>query len=418
MATADNYPSVTIIGAGVVGICCALSLLEKGVKVKILGTDPLTQSASHGNAGVISPWSCIPQSMPGVWKSIPKWLLDPEGPASVRVRYLLKLMPWAMEFLKASSPHRVIETVEGMAKLNLNAIDLYRHHLKGSGQEHLLQDSWYLHIYEDASAADLKDWAWQLRVDQGATVELISGDELREIEPDLSERYNAAIVIKEQARALSPGQLCITLTDKIQKLGGEFICAMASEIRPTHDAGWSVTTVNGEIKSDLVIIAAGAWSGRLLAPLNVRMPLEPERGYHLMFRDPGVSLTHSIMETGGKFVTSLMDTGIRSAGTAEFAGLDAPPDYRRAQMLKHMTKRMLPSLNTDDTAEWMGVRPSMPDSLPCIGRIPGHEGLLAAFGHSHYGLSMAPETGRSIADLVVGSTPSIDLNPYRIDRFG
>ena len=155
----------------------------------------------------------------------------------------------------------------------------------------------------------------------------------------------------------------------------------------------------------------------LLGPLGVQVPLEAERGYHLLFRDPGVSLSHSVMEVEDKFVTSSMETGVRSAGTAEFAGLDAPPNYARARMLAGQTKRMLPGLNTDDTEEWMGVRPSLPDSLPCIDEVRGRPGLFTAFGHSHYGLGMAPMTGRIVADLVTKTPPNFDIAPYSSTRF-
>ena len=144
----------------------------------------------------------------------------------------------------------------------------------------------------------------------------------------------------------------------------------------------------------------------------------PKRGYHLMFHDPGVTLEHSVMEVESKFVASTMETGLRSAGTAEFAGLEAAPDYRRARLFERLTRRMLPGLNTEDTEEWMGVRPSLPDSLPCIGEIQGQPSLFAAFGHSHYGLGMAPMTGRVIADLVTGTLPNLDLAPYGVGRFG
>ena len=252
----------------------------------------------------------------------------------------------------------------------------------------------------------------------GAPVEAVDGDRLREIEPDLSKDYQAAILVKDQARALSPGRIGAVLSDKVRSMGGEILRASVHRLVPNDGGGWRLTTDVGEIASRQVVIAAGAWSARLLEPLGVRVPLEPERGYHLVFRDPGVSLNHSVMEVGAKFVASSMEMGLRSAGTAEFAGLDAAPDYRRARIFKSLTKRMMPGLNTENTTEWMGVRPSLPDSLPCIGEIPGLPGLFAAFGHSHYGLSMAPITGRVVADLVSGTSPNLDLAPYDIGRFG
>lgn len=417
LMASEGDSSVTVIGAGIVGICCALSLLEKGAKVRLLDRGEPGQGASYGNAGVISPWSCVPQSMPGLWKSIPKWLLDPEGPVAIRPRYLLKAAPWALRFLRAGRADRVRAIADAMDALNRPNVDLYRHHLAGTGHEGLLRDSWYVHAYRKAAAANLEDLAWQLRAAHGAPVEAVDGNLLREIEPDLSKDYQAAILIKDQARALSPGRIGAVLADKVRTLGGEVCQVYVRRLLPRGEGGWRLTTDGGEIEARQVVMAAGAWSARLLKPLGVRVPLEAERGYHLMFRDPGVTLSHSVAEVDAKFVTSSMEAGLRSAGTAEFAGLDAAPDYRRARILKRLTKRMMPGLNTEDTEEWMGARPSLPDSLPCIGPVPGHPGLFAAFGHSHYGLGMAPMTGRIIGDLATGASPNLDLSPYGIGRF-
>lgn len=412
----QHQTDVIIVGAGIIGICCALSLLEKGKSVRLVDKGDPGQGTSYGNAGVISPSSCVPQSLPGLWKKIPKWLLDPEGPVSIRPGYLPKAIPWALKFLWEGRPGRVTEISRGMAGLNRPSVDLYRHHLSGTGHENLLRDCWYIHAYRNEKWARLEDLDWRLRAAQGASIELVSGDELREIEPCLSKEYEAAILIKDQARALAPGRLGSVLADKVRSLGGTFVQAEAHRLVPGEE-GWTVVTDQGEMHADKIVVAAGAWSMTLLKPLGLALPLEAERGYHLVFRDPGVKLSNSIMEVDAKFVTSSMEMGVRSAGTAEFAGLEAPPNYRRARVLSRLTKRMLPELNTDDTEEWMGTRPTLPDSLPCIDQVPGMPGLFAAFGHSHYGLSMAPQTGRLVAELVTGATPNIDLGPYRADRF-
>ena len=408
---------VIIIGAGIVGICCALSLQEKGVKVRLIDRGAPGQGASYGNAGVISPWSCIPQSMPGLWKKVPGWLLDPEGPVAIRPGYLLNAIPWALKFLSQGRPERVRANAAAMATLNRPNVDLYRQHLSGTGQESLLRDSWYIHVYRKAADANLEDLAWRLRAEHGAPIEALSGDALREIEPDLSEDYQAGIVIKDQARAMAPGRIGAVLADKVRSRGGELLTAAVQELAPLEAGGWRLTTDQGELQASRIVLAAGAWSARFLQPLGLRVPLEAERGYHLVFRNPGVTLRNSIMEVDAKFVASSMEMGLRAAGTAEFAGLEAAPNYRRARIFERLAKRMLPGLNTEEAEEWMGARPSLPDSLPCIGEVPGRPGLFVAFGHSHYGLGMAPETGRIVAELVSGAVPNLDLSPYAVDRF-
>ncbi|MEC8201721.1 MAG: FAD-binding oxidoreductase, partial [Pseudomonadota bacterium] len=161
----------------------------------------------------------------------------------------------------------------------------------------------------------------------------------------------------------------------------------------------------------------GAWSGKLLSDLGVKVALEAERGYHLVFKNPGVQLNNAIMNVESKFVASSMNAGVRCAGTAEFAGVDAAPDYRRAKVFAKLAKEMFPDLNVEDTDEWMGPRPSTPDSVPFLGEVPGCPNLIAAFGHGHTGMTMGPKTGEVIASLIAGEKTGVDMQAYRLDRF-
>ncbi len=409
---------VTVIGAGIVGICTALSLLEKGYSVDVIDRDPPAEGASHGNAGVVSPWSCVPQSLPGLWKNIPKWTLDPEGPVAIRWGYVLQFMPWALKFLLAGNHAALPAIADAMNALNRPNVDLYRRHLMGTGKEHLLTDSLYVHVYKDPVDADLTQLGWRMREDRGVPLQVVNTGELHEIEPALSGDYKAAILIKGQARAIDPGAMGKTLAEKAMSMGATFRRTSVDRITSSSFEGrWTLHTDVGELSADKLVVAAGAWSARLLEPLGIKVPLEAERGYHLVFCNPGVTVNNSIMDTERKFVASSMLAGVRCAGTAEFAGLDAPPDYRRAKVFKRLGRKLFPKLNVDDAKEWMGSRPSFPDSLPCIGEVPGQPNLFTAFGHSHYGFGMAPNTGRIVAELVSGQQPNIDLTSYRIDRF-
>lgn len=419
MTVAPSEPTndVTVIGAGIVGICCALSLLERGLRVRLIDKAGPAEATSYGNAGVISPWSCVPQSLPGLWRQIPGWLLDPLGPVSLRWRALPTMLPWAIRFLRNGRADKVAQVSAAMDALNRPNVDLYRRHLSGTGHEDLLQDSWYLQATRDPRGVSEQGLAHRLRQAQGAPLEIVDGDTLREIEPALSPDFKAALVIKEQARAVQPGALGQALAEKAWSLGADIQRRSVQRLLPGEGGRWQLDCVEGPVVASTVVVAAGPWSMRLLEPLGIALPLAYERGYHLEFRDPGVTLKHSVMDVDRKFVTSSMAKGIRSAGTAEFANLDAAPDYRRAEILKGLTKRMLPDLNTADSEPWMGTRPSFPDSLPCIAPLPGHANLFAAFGHSHYGLGMAPKTGQIVADLVTHTTPNIDLSPYSATRF-
>lgn len=409
---------VSIIGTGIVGICSALALLEKGFAVELIDRDGPAEGASHGNAGVVSPWTCVPQSLPGLWRNVPGWLLDPEGPIALRWGHLPSFLPWAMKFLRAGDAAGLPVIADAMNALNRPNLELYRRLLQGTGSEDLIADSCYLHVYRDPAAIDLGQLAWRLRLDREVPLEVIDAGQMREIEPALSSDYKAAVLIKAQGRSLDPGGVGKALAAKAQAMGATFRQTGVERIVPKEDGGWRLDSDAGEIEAEKLLIAAGAWSARLLAPLGIAPPLEAERGYHLVLQQPGINVNNSVTDTAAKFVASSMRAGVRCAGTAEFAGLDAAPDYRRAKIFKRLAKRLFPDINTEDTVEWMGSRPSLPDSLPCIGEVPGQRNLYTAFGHSHYGFGMAPNTGRVVADVIAGTPPNIDMAPYRIDRFG
>ena len=409
---------VTIIGAGIIGICCALSLLKRGISVRIIEKAGIADATSYGNAGVVSPWSCIPQSMPGIWKAIPGMLLDSNSPLSIHPKHFLNFLPWGMRFINVGNTEKKAEKISiAMHALNDQSIDLYQDYLSGTGQESLLTDSWAIHAHRKANAVEMSDLGIQLRLNVGANIEIVDGPTLQDIEPALSKQYKTAVLIKGQARTVNPGKLAKSLAEKAIALGADFQSLSVNSLTPQENKSWDINTEQGTFNAKKVIVAAGADSMQLLKPLGINIPLEQERGYHIEFHDPQVSLSHSVMDAEYKFISSSMEAGIRSAGTAEFAGANTPPNYQRAEMLKALTKQMIPDIQIGETKKWMGVRPSFPDSLPCLCELPDLKGLFTAFGHSHYGLSMGPKTGEILADLVTNTDSDTDITPYRIERF-
>ncbi|MEL6775457.1 MAG: FAD-dependent oxidoreductase, partial [Pseudomonadota bacterium] len=212
---------VTVLGAGLVGICTALSLLERGVSVRLIDRGEPGQETSFGNAGVISPWSIVPQSMPGLWRSIPGLMLGRDRPLSVRAAAWPRMIPWGLRFLRSGREARVRRIADAMAVLCGPSVDLYRRHLQGTGDDHLVQDACYVHAFRDPDAADLEAFGFRLRREHGAEVYRVGEQELRAMEPALSPDFKAAVVITGQARALSPGAIGRSLAAKVQALGGQ-----------------------------------------------------------------------------------------------------------------------------------------------------------------------------------------------------
>ncbi|MEM1298385.1 MAG: FAD-binding oxidoreductase [Pseudomonadota bacterium] len=408
---------LTILGAGIVGICCALEAIEAGLKVTVIDRLPPGEATSHGNAGVISPWSVVPQAMPGVWKSVPKWFLDPKGPVKIRWLDLPKTLPWVWQFFRHATEAEATRVSDAMAWLQQDNMEIYARYLRGTGAEHLIQSSHMLTVQRAGPAPDLTDLASRLRLRHHADLEVLTGGEIREIEPHISPDYTFAVMLRNQSRATDPGRLCKVLANKAERQGATFIRHEVTEISPQEDGGFNLRHQDGKHTAPRLLICTGAWSRELLKPLGIDLPLIGERGYHLVFTDPGVNVANSIADAGAKIILSQMDMGVRVAGTAEFGDANAPPNYARAKALEPLAKRLLPDLKTEPVRQWMGVRPSFPDNLPVIDRLGRFENLHAAFGHSHYGLGMAPQTARLVRALITGEQFNRDVSSVSTGRF-
>lgn len=408
---------VTILGAGIVGICTALSLLERGVGVTIIDKGAPGQETSMGNAGVVSPWSIIPQSLPGTWKSIPKLMFGYGRPLSIDPRVALQMVPWGLRFLKQGKAPKVRASAEAMSHLCGPSIELYERHLNGTGHESLITQSMYIHAFRNASRANLNALDYQIRQQHGADLGLVGKDQLSKLEPALGPDFKAAVVIKGQARIRSPGRLGEVLANKARTMGATFKRLSVKQVRRMADKGWEIQCTGERLETGQLVICLGAWSSGLLKDLGLSIPLIAERGYHVQFSDPGIEINNSVMDVDGKVVASSMEDGLRVAGQAEFAPVDAPPTKRRESQLTAVAKRAFPELRTHDTRFWMGRRPSFPDSLPAIGAIAGQANLYANFGHSHYGLMMAPASGEMLARRICKETQNVDPKAFALERF-
>ena len=408
---------VTILGAGIVGICCALSLVQRGVSVRLIDRVEPGQSTSYGNAGVISPWSFIPMSLPGVARNIPSLMMSPHKPLKVNARFWPKMIPWGKRFLGRANETSVRSAADGLQALCGPSIQLYRNHLDGTGNENLIVDSCYVHAYRDPSRANLEAIDYRIRIERGADLEALNQKQLSDLEPDLSSEFKAAVLIKGQARALSPASLSNTLFEKARRLGAEFVKDEISDVFNGPN-GWELQTTDRKGTAQNLVLAAGVWSKKLLEPLGVEIPLVPERGYHIEVSNTDVVINNSIMDVEAKTVASSMNNGLRLAGAAEFANSEDLPDKDREALLTRQVKAMFPKLKAEEFRFWMGRRPSFPDSLPIIGPIHGIANLYGAFGHSHFGLMCAPKTGELIADLLTSEISPHELQAYSSERFG
>lgn len=409
---------VTIIGAGIVGVSSAIYLQRDGFDVTIVDRLAPGEGTSCGNAGILASCGFIPVSTPGfAWKA-PGMLLDPMGPLSLKWSYMPHMIPWLYRFVRNSTPQAVERIADALCTLVGTSVEDHQALAAGTGAEQWVRPSPYLYVYQDEAAFNAESYTWGLRRERGVKMDLLRGDAVREFEPSLDSSYRFAAVLERQGYTPDPLQLVSALAAHFVRNGGTVLRREVLDIDIDSSGPVRLLTDQGPLDVDQLVISAGAWSGRLAARLGSPVPLESERGYHITLQEPGLMPRYPIMSVSGKFVSTPMSCGLRVAGMVEFAGLEAPSNPDMTRRLIQNVKRLFPGISTAKFTEWMGHRPSLPDSLPVIGRSPHFESVFYAFGHQHVGLTSGPKTGSLIADLVSGRNSAIDLNPFRIDRFG
>jgi D-amino-acid dehydrogenase len=418
----DQARHVGVIGAGMVGVCAALWLQRDGHRVFLVEPGNPGEGASFGNAGCFNGSSVTPMAMPGVIKNVPGWLMDPLGPLALRWSYLPSILPYLVRFVRSATPDKVRAQARAMRPLVGPTVPLVRELAKMAGADDLVHQRGHLYVYRSAESLAKDNFAWALRRENGVEVDEFDADELRQLEPTLSRDYVRGLLVRENGHTSNPFGLVNTLFELFRRQGGEIVTARALGFRLDGRRLTAISTDKGDLAADAAVVCAGAYSKPLAAALGDKVPLETERGYHLMIRDPEVMPRIPTADADGKFVATPMDTGLRFAGTVELAGLDAPPDWRRSQILLTQGRKMLPGLAADHAEErvsvWMGHRPAMPDSLPVIGPSQASPDVIYAFGHGHVGMTAAPMTGRIVADLLSGRPAPIDIAPFAASRFG
>jgi len=408
---------ITIIGAGIVGIATACYLRRDGHEVTVVDMNPPGEYCSFGNAGILSPGSCAPQALPGILWKVPGYLADPLGPLTVRWSYLPKAVPWLLRFVANSRLARVEKIADALRPLLKQTFDAYEPLVKHAGVADLIHRTGYLVVYESEKAYRGDALAWKLRRDRGVVINEIYAAEIQRIAPALAKIYRRGLYLPEQGYVANPGRLTQALAAQFQRDGGTILQRKVLDIELGATGPVALVTDAGRMPVRTLVVCAGVHSAEITSRLGEPLPLEAERGYHVTLPEPGMQLPFPVFAPEGKFFVTPMEMGLRIAGQAEFAGIYAPPNYKRAEVLTTHLQRMMPGIGVSGATQWMGRRPSMPDSLPVIGPSAKFGDVYYAFGHGHVGLCGAAPTGRIIADLIAGRQPAIDVSPYRPGRF-
>jgi len=409
----SGAPHSVVIGAGIIGLSCARAISREGHAVTVIDRDPAGDKASFGNAGGLGVTEIVPAAAPGLIWQVPKWLADPLGPLSLRPAHLPRLMPWLVRFLRTGTTTEVARIASVMAGLLEPVYDdmlPLLDELSLSADLHRVGAIW---IYDTEAGFERDAPAHALRRQHGIEVKTISAAEAHRLEPALIQTPARAVVTPQWSHVSDPKRIVDHLREALVAQGVEM-----RALDVTGIDGQAVVTAQGErVTFDHLIVAAGAWSGRIARQIGDPVLIESERGYNATLPSPGVTLSREVIFAQRQFVATPLAIGLRIGGAAEFAGLDAKPDYRRSDALVTLARRYLPDLDTRGTVRWMGDRPTTPDSLPVIGPSPRRSDVVYAFGHGHVGLTLGPTTGRFVADIVTGRSAPLDLSPFSIARF-
>jgi D-amino-acid dehydrogenase len=418
LTSSSETHDVVVVGAGVVGLSVALVLQRRARRVLVIDREGVAAGASRGNAGAFAYSDVLPLASPGLLAKLPRWLLDPLGPLALRPAYLPRIAPWLWRFWRACREESVAASTQAQAALNRLSAAATARLIDSLDADALLHRNGNLHLYDSDASWRASLPGWQLRAQHGIAFEHVHGrDAVAALQPGLDARFTTGTFVADWPTIDDPLVWVRRLADALRHAGGMLARAQAMALSP-RDGGAAVHLAEGTaLHARHVVVAAGAWSHRLTATLGQRLPLETERGYNTTLPPGALDLRRQLTFVDHGFVMTPIAGGVRVGGAVELAGLDAPPNYARADALLAKAQRFMPGLRAEGGTRWMGCRPSLPDSLPVIDRSADTPAVLYAFGHGHLGLTQSAATAELIAALVHGEPPAIDLTPFRAARF-
>ncbi|AZO57546.1 FAD-dependent oxidoreductase [Mesorhizobium sp. M8A.F.Ca.ET.057.01.1.1] len=408
---------IAIIGGGIIGICAAAFLAEAGLDVTVFDRTGICEETSSGNAAAFAFSDVLPLAHKGMIRQLPKWLADPLGPLSIPPAYLPKLLPWLIRFWRAGAPGKYEASLTAQAGMMKLAEAEWWDLLDRSGTRPMLREDGSLELYESEAEfrASLSGWAARERF--GIGFRHVAGEDLAGLQPGLSPRFVKGTFVPGWKTVADPKLLGKAVWAYAQSKGARFEMARIDGVAADQD-GATLTLPDGSTRqARRLVVTAGAWSHLLARQLGDRIPLETERGYNTTLPTSAFDVTRQLIFSGHGFVITPLETGLRVGGAVELGGIERPPNFNRSKALLRKAREFLPGLDPSGGREWMGFRPSLPDSVPVIGKATRSRSVIYAFGHGHLGLTQAAATGRLIREFILGQTSSVDLAPFSPQRF-
>jgi D-amino-acid dehydrogenase len=415
--TESKTNTVGIVGGGIVGTATALSLARMGYATTIIDPQVPGRAASWGNAGTLNPSSIVPVNFPGLIGKVPRMLMDPNSPLFLDWRYFPTLLPWIIRYLSHCRRSEALHIGEGLAALLEDCPNEHKRLARGTAASQFLNETELDFVYNNRASFDADSFGWSMRRKFGIDWDTIEGKAYKEMEPAIASDSCFVVRLPGHGVVSDPGRYVDALTDSFKELGGIALQDEVVEFDLNDGSAGVILESKKRIEFSTLVIAAGAWSGRLTRKLGLTVPLESERGYHVEYINPSIMPKRPMMFAADKFVATPMDGRLRCGGLVEFGGLDMPPSSAPIDLIKRQVQKVFPDLRCERIETWQGHRPALTDSLPIIDTLPNNENVVLAFGHHHIGLAAGAKTGRVVADLIAGNESGFDLTPYRADRF-
>ena len=401
MGAGKSGASVAVVGAGIIGACIAHALSKRGCEVALIDRDEPGRGCSYGNSGAISPGSVALVAMPGVLSSVPRMLLDAESPLFLPLAYLPQAMPWLLRFVACANPGRVEESAQKLAALHAGAVEKHVALSTEVGVPELILRRGHLHLYPDDASLAKDARGWRMREAYGYKFERVDRNGILALEPKVGPRYNVGVYLADHATILNPLRYVQAIVRVFAANGGRVKRGNVISVTPSAGGRWKVDAEGASETFDHVVVAAGAWSRRLLDPLGIKLPLESQRGYHVQFPGASEFVARTVVLADRKIFVTPMEEGLRVGGTVEIGGLERPPDLRRTAVLERIVRETFSGLEGIRPTTWMGHRPCMPDSVPVVGAAAARPGLWLAVGHGHLGMTDSVNTAQRIADELI-----------------
>ncbi len=413
----SNPESAIVVGAGIIGLSIALRLRMEGFQVTVIDKQTPMHGVSFGNAGYLSEANIFPPATPDLVRQLPKLMLDKDGPLVIQPTYAFRLVPWAaraMATLKTEPYQRVLASMASLTNAAVTELDALT---REASAAHLVTRQGGLVVFRTEAALGAKSRTLPVWNSFGLAAERVSAACVRELEPALSQDVVGGIHFPNAGRCSNPRGLGEHYARRLIDSGARILREEVRTVNLCASGKAEVVTAESAYKADKVVVAAGYLSKDLLTPFGLNVPLAAERGYHLMLPSSQIELRRPVVFGEPFFAATPMDEGLRLAGTAEFAFADSKPNMKRANMLLELAKPYLPGISGTDAKPWMGVRPTFPDGMPAIGKVPGTESVFYAFGHAHSGLTTSAITAKCVARMVRGASPPIDVSAFSLARF-